>query len=485
MRRALLVLLCGLAACAPDGSAADGDDVAEAGALDGALLRDFTGDGKFDEAGHPLNARVTEAEAVCRGRGKRWTRVFEIDARRDGAGEVCRGPLDGGEQRGELTLSARLWASDFRAGRDIATVEVWEGDHLLGISTLRPTAVRAQRRWMHLAVPVDHEGDAPLSVRVVGAGNGRLVLDSFELFPSDFRLVVAPGSGEVTDRDQLTFEAALGADITLDGNGVDLSDQLAALERSGRATVERTSYRRLVKVAVGDLLKGLTGDVELAARTDGGDAARVQLRRAAPPCRWEGDPSGRRVLVTGFQPFPADARHENVSGVAVRALRPSALRGAQVMRMVMPVEYDRAAAQVASAIARCAPDVVVSFGQGAASIALEHTAWNLKDTSEVPGGVPDNRGAIAAVLPIDPDGEESRPATLPLDTIDAALRALGERPVPSDDPGRYICNNVFYVAAGAAPRAGFVHLPYTTVFTDAVRARYGAVVEAVVNATVR
>jgi hypothetical protein len=37
---------------------------------------------------------------------------------------------------------------------------------------------------------------------------------------------------------------------------------------------------------------------------------------------------------------------------------------------------------------------------------------------------------------------------------------------------------------GTGKRAGFVHLPYTTSFDDATRARFGKVVAAAVQATV-
>ena len=89
--------------------------------------------------------------------------------------------------------------------------------------------------------------------------------------------------------------------------------------------------------------------------------------------------------------------------------------------------------------------------------------------------------------PIAPGG----PAALDTDetlhaAVLAALAAAGVDAHESDDPGRYICNNVYYTALGAvadsARRALFVHLPYTTRFDDDERARWGRVVETVVQA---
>jgi pyroglutamyl-peptidase len=130
---------------------------------------------------------------------------------------------------------------------------------------------------------------------------------------------------------------------------------------------------------------------------------------------------------------------------------------------------------------------VISFGQGGSAIALEEVAYNLQDTGEISGGVPDNRGVIRAAVPIDATAPPTRATLLPLDAIADALEAIGEAPRRSRDPGRYICNNTMFenlAAMAGRGRAGFIHLPYTTTFDDDVRARYGKIVEAVVQAVV-
>jgi pyrrolidone-carboxylate peptidase len=143
---------------------------------------------------------------------------------------------------------------------------------------------------------------------------------------------------------------------------------------------------------------------------------------------------------------------------------------------------------ISDAIERCAPEVVISFGQGGGAIALEHTAYNLQDTGEISGGVPDNRGIIRGAQPIDPDAGAERATLLPIDAIREAIEALGEFPQDSTDPGRYICNNTMWNNIGEmtarGKRGGFIHLPFTTQFDDAVRARWARVVEAAVQATV-
>jgi len=296
-------------------------------------------------------------------------------------------------------------------------------------------------------------------------------------------LAIAPGSGVLADGDPIAFELPHGLALErLEADGVDLRPRLDLLLGDGRATRTHAGPRTIVEVRLGDLLPDRGEVTELRAQAAGG-AARVQLRRAPAPPRYEGDPAGARVLVTGFQPFPTDCEHDNVSAVAVGALDPAALRGARVMRLVLPVEYDRAAAAIVEVIERCRPDVVIGFGQGGDAIALEEVAYNLQDGGGPGGGPADNRGAIRAGTRIAPAAPDTREARLPLAAIEDALAAMGEAPRRSRDPGRYICNDVMFAILGtAAPRAGFIHLPWTTAFDAAVRARFGRIVRAAVQA---
>ena len=136
---------------------------------------------------------------------------------------------------------------------------------------------------------------------------------------------------------------------------------------------------------------------------------------------------------------------------------------------------------------RCSPDIVISFGQGGDAIALEEVAYNLQDTGEVAGGVPDNRGIIRAAAQIDPSAPATRDTLLPLDAIEQALESIGEAPRHSRDPGRYICNNVMFAGVGVMQSrgvSGFIHLPYETHFDAEARERWGKVVQAAIQATV-
>lgn len=455
------------AACAdvPDDSAPDDDPNA-------GLLRDFLG-GKFDAAGHPLNAKVLPATTLC------GTRT--LTAR-------CEGALPDGAQAGELVANVRLRVLDHATRGDIVTATLLDTTGAaIAHDTL--TVARLRSRDGFIDLPVQLAGRAASAIRIDVASGARIELDYVEIFPRQFGLVVAPGSGVIADDEWLAFELPSSKRLErLTANGVDLLPHLRELEFAGLATRTTTGFRTLIEVRVGDLLPDRGALVDLRATTTG-DAVRTQLRRSPPACDYAGDPAGTRVLVTGFQPFPADGWHDNVSEVAVTAMDPARLVGAQVMRLVLPVEYDRAAATIADVIDRCAPAAVLSFGQGGSAIALEEVAYNLQDTGEIAGGVPDNRGIIRAAAPIDPAAAAERATLLPLAAIEDALVAAGEDPRRSRDPGRYICNNVMFGNVGVMQRrghgvAGFIHLPYTTSFDAATRARYGRVAEAAVQATV-
>jgi len=443
------------------------------------LLRDFL-DGKYDSAGHPLNARINEGETICASAGD----VNGSALRLSGA---CTAAIAGGEQSGDLVANARLAIRSHATSGDIATLEILDGATSLATTTLTVAQLR-DGEWIDVPVAWSSSG-AAVQFRIAPAADTTIDLDYVEVFPQRFGLVLAPGSGVIADTDHLTFELPASKKITqLELDGVDITASYEALLTAQTATKTTTTFRTLIDVATGDLAP-MRGDVaELKVHT-ATETSRLQLRRSVPACTFTGDASAPKVLITGFQPFPADDFHDNVSGVAVSSLELSAVHGAQVMRIILPVEYDRAAAEVGDAIARCHPDLVISFGQGGGAIALEHTAYNLQDTGEVAGGVPDNRGIVRAAVAIDAAAPATRPTLLPLDQIAAALVAAGEEPQDSTDPGRYICNNVMFadlaaIEAQGHGRAGFIHLPYTTEFDAATKARFAKVVQLAIEATV-
>ena len=459
VKRALL-FVASLVACADAP-----DDVEDPNA---GLLRDFL-DGKFDAAGHPLNAKVLEAEVAC---GRTELRA------------ACDFQVPDGAMDGQLTVNARIRVKSAPSRGAIVKIELVHTSGMsLATKTLTVSQLRGRTTWLDLAVEQQTFGSLA-TVRISPQQGAVIDVDYVEIFPKRFGLVVAPGSGIFADTDAITFEVPAGRKLErLDLDGINVLPRLDTLLAQGKATRTTTSFRTLIEARVGDLVPTRADVAELHVRT-GGNAARVQLRRGAAPCNFEGDPTGKKVFVTGFQPFPADGWHENISAVAVTNMNPANLRGARVMRLVLPVEYDRAPQAIVEVIERCNPDVVISFGQGGGAIALEKTAYNLQDTGEISGGVPDNRGVIRGAVEIDEAAPATRSTLLPLDAIKEALEAVDETPQFSTDPGRDICNNTMFLHIGTGKRAGFIHLPYTTQFPDDVKARWARVVETAIQAAV-
>lgn len=169
------------------------------------------------------------------------------------------------------------------------------------------------------------------------------------------------------------------------------------------------------------------------------------------------------VLLTGFEPFGGEAT--NPSAYAVRALHGRVLAGCRVEARVLPVVFGVALVQLRQALRELRPVLVIATGQagGRSEVSLERVAINVDDAR-----IPDNRGAQPVDLPVEAGGPAAYWSTLPIKAIVAALR---ERDIPagvSQTAGTFVCNHVFYglmhslAETDAAPRGGFIHLPYSS-----------------------
>lgn len=167
--------------------------------------------------------------------------------------------------------------------------------------------------------------------------------------------------------------------------------------------------------------------------------------------------SAMKILVTAFGPFAG--RSENASSLALRALKRVF---PEIRTRILPVDAVIAPARLRQALRQLRPDALIMLGEAAGSkrIRLETTAWN-----ELDFRIPDIAGRQHASRPVFPGSPATRPSTLPLHRILARLDGLGHEVSMSDDPGRYLCNQLFYSAAefltnhGTPCPAGFIHLP--------------------------
>src|SRR5206468_10518523 len=122
----------------------------------------YLADGKFDQLGHPFNARVAEAEKFCSGVGRARTRRFEAAAA-DGAGVMCAGALPGSQQLGELVLNLRVAAAHFAPGASLVTARVLAADRELASAPLEAASVRQSCARMNLPLRWANEPGRPAS----------------------------------------------------------------------------------------------------------------------------------------------------------------------------------------------------------------------------------------------------------------------------------------------------------------------------------
>ena len=167
-----------------------------------------------------------------------------------------------------------------------------------------------------------------------------------------------------------------------------------------------------------------------------------------------------KILITAFEPFGGDDR--NASQEVMNAL-PEDLRGAEIRKLCLPVEFGRAAELAREAAERLRPDAVVCLGQAGrrSEITPERVSINLMDAR-----LPDNAGFQPVEMPIDPDGPAAYFSTLPIRSMTEAMREAGVPARISNTAGTYVCNDLMYRVLRWANLhrpdlpCGFIHVPY-------------------------
>ena len=495
----MLPALLAATACMAEGGGGEGARDVPAATVDDprpdSLYADFL-DGKFDEAGHPIGATVLQAEDGCDAE----TGLATPDGARsfapalDAPGLACSGQTRR-LGRGRQTVNVRTallgcGESECEPTRGVLEVIVTDGEGVtLGEHLFEVASFEGRGKYENVSTTFFARDAGEVLVEVRWLGEAEIAIDYVEIFRQDRQLVVSPPSGVIDDTQGFRVELIDPADETLPRitcNGEDRSDRLAALLADGAGTDERTDFRRILTVPQGELFDGCGPDRVIVVSTgESWNATTSEVRHVAepPPCTYEGT-GDVRVLLTGFVPFPAGSRSTNSSSLAVSEIDPATVPDARIMRLYLPVEFEAAAAIVRDAIDRCNPHVVVGFGQGRHRVDLETTAYNRRDTSEVSGGVPDNRGVILDGAPVEEGGPDTVTTRLPIDAIEMELTSAAIDVGTSTDPGLYVCNDLFYSivrATGERTTAGFVHLPRVFTPTDEDARQLRTVVEAVVR----
>lgn len=165
------------------------------------------------------------------------------------------------------------------------------------------------------------------------------------------------------------------------------------------------------------------------------------------------------VLLTGFEPFNKETM--NPSWEAVRLLDGYGADGFVVAARQLPCVFGEAGRVLDAAMEELSPAVVIAVGQagGRVDVSVERVAINVDDAP-----IPDNAQQQSVDEPIVAGAPAAYFSTLPIKAIVKCLRAQAIPASVSQTAGTFVCNHVFYTlmhkTAGAAVKAGFIHIPY-------------------------
>ena len=157
-----------------------------------------------------------------------------------------------------------------------------------------------------------------------------------------------------------------------------------------------------------------------------------------------------KILITGFEPFLNNK--VNPSMDVANAL----LKRNRVV-LILPVEYEKAKELLLETIKREKPDYILSLGlhDQSSTIRIERTAYNEMDSAS-----PDNAGVIKRGEPVIEGGLEKISTLVYTALLSGLIRLRNVPCVESLNPGRYLCNMVYYLDLNSSATTSlFIHLP--------------------------
>lgn len=168
------------------------------------------------------------------------------------------------------------------------------------------------------------------------------------------------------------------------------------------------------------------------------------------------------VLLTGFEPFDGAASNPSWDAVELAARD---WTGPELVTARLPVSFAGAKAAMVALLLEHSPGIVVSVGlaDNRTAVTPERVAINVEDAR-----IPDNAGDQPVDRPILDDGPAAYFSRLPVKAIAERVASAGIPTKLSDSAGTYVCNSLMYlllhaVADQPGVRAGFIHMPPTTV----------------------
>lgn len=162
---------------------------------------------------------------------------------------------------------------------------------------------------------------------------------------------------------------------------------------------------------------------------------------------WEN--SDMKILLTGFEKFRDNEVNPSKELVVSSSL-------VSCCPLILPVSYSSARQKLLAAIEVINPDIVISFGLAASrkEITVEKTAFN-----SLKAAYPDEDGILKSGETIDESLPKTLSTSFPVMDLVNQLKDEGFVISLSEDPGRFICNEVYFTSLMKKPQSLFIHLP--------------------------
>ena len=177
-----------------------------------------------------------------------------------------------------------------------------------------------------------------------------------------------------------------------------------------------------------------------------------------------------KILFTGFEPFLDLSANASWEGLVRMFERHPELKD-NIAIELMPVVYAEIRPRLEELLDKHQPELLVSLGvhSGGESggrklqtFYVEKFAYNQDNTSR-----PDNAGDIREGIAIDGTQplDETLSSTISVESIAQSIGETGADAQLSTDPGRYLCNHIYYVGLQLAAirdhtfGVNFVHVP--------------------------
>ena len=167
-----------------------------------------------------------------------------------------------------------------------------------------------------------------------------------------------------------------------------------------------------------------------------------------------------KILLTAFEPFGGETI--NPAQEAVKKVK-SDLGGAEIVKIDVPVVFDKAGQVVYEAMKKENPDVVFCIGQAGGRIGLtpERVAINMQDAR-----IKDNDGQQPFDKKCFEDGPDAYFTLLPVKAMVENIKKAGIPASVSYTAGTFVCNDLMYSVLYHINKefsntiGGFMHVPF-------------------------